>query len=136
VHIVVGALLAATLVYRVFWRLSSAVRLPAPGPPAAAAAAKIVHGLLYTLALSVVTLGIYNTWMRGDDLFGLAHIPKFGDYDMATRHALANVIVKRHRTAANAILIVAAAHASAGLFHHYVLRDGVLKRMLPSVRPR
>jgi cytochrome b561 len=27
--------------------------------------------------------------------------------------------------------LVAAAHACAALFHHYVLRDGVLRRMLP-----
>jgi cytochrome b561 len=33
--------------------------------------------------------------------------------------------------AANAIMIVTALHAVAALFHHYVLRDGVLRRMLP-----
>jgi cytochrome b561 len=33
-----------------------------------------------------------------------------------------------------AIVILAAGHAAAALFHHYVLRDPVLSRMLPSVR--
>jgi cytochrome b561 len=29
------------------------------------------------------------------------------------------------------VLILAGLHAAAALFHHYVLRDGVLRRMLP-----
>ena len=35
------------------------------------------------------------------------------------------------RVFANTILILAGLHAAAALFHHYVLRDGVLHRMLP-----
>ena len=31
-------------------------------------------------------------------------------------------------------MIVAALHAMAALYHHYVLKDRVLKRMLPAVR--
>ena len=36
-----------------------------------------------------------------------------------------------HELAANAILIVAGLHAAAALFHHYILRDATLRRMLP-----
>jgi cytochrome b561 len=32
---------------------------------------------------------------------------------------------------ANSTLIVAGLHAAAGLFHHFVLKDDVLRRMLP-----
>jgi cytochrome b561 len=36
-----------------------------------------------------------------------------------------------HALAANAILVVAGVHAAAALFHHYILRDPTLRRMLP-----
>jgi cytochrome b561 len=39
-----------------------------------------------------------------------------------------------HGTAANIILIVAGLHAGEALVHHFLLRDHVLRRMLPSRR--
>jgi cytochrome b561 len=45
--------------------------------------------------------------------------------------ALRRLIGDWHALAANAIMIVAALHAAAALFHHYVLHDRVLRRMLP-----
>jgi cytochrome b561 len=33
-----------------------------------------------------------------------------------------------------ALLVVAAIHVAAALFHHFVLRDGTLRRMLPGRR--
>ena len=35
-----------------------------------------------------------------------------------------------HEVAANALMLLAIAHALAALFHHYVLRDGSLHRMM------
>jgi cytochrome b561 len=35
-----------------------------------------------------------------------------------------------------AIVILATGHALAGLFHHYVVKDDVLVKMLPWVRVR
>jgi cytochrome b561 len=36
-----------------------------------------------------------------------------------------------HATFANALVILAGAHALAAIVHHFILRDGVLRRMLP-----
>jgi cytochrome b561 len=36
-----------------------------------------------------------------------------------------------HALAANALAILAGLHAAAALFHHYVMRDDILRRMLP-----
>ena len=36
-----------------------------------------------------------------------------------------------HNNVAWALIIIAGVHALAALFHHYVLRDGILRRMLP-----
>ena len=45
--------------------------------------------------------------------------------------ALVHQIGDWHALAANALLIVAGVHAAAALFHHYILHDETLRRMLP-----
>jgi cytochrome b561 len=41
-----------------------------------------------------------------------------------------------HNNVAWALIIIAGIHALAALFHHYVLRDGILRRMLPGSTSR
>jgi len=50
-----------------------------------------------------------------------------GPFSKSTQHIVTNA----HEWIAWTIIILAAVHAAAALFHHYVLRDDVLKRMLP-----
>ena len=78
------------------------------------------------MLLAVLLLGIANVWVRGDSIFGLFTVPKFSP-DQELRHRVEDL----HETAANIVLIVAGLHALAALAHHYFMRDGVLKRMLP-----
>jgi len=130
VHIVVGAALLILVGYRLYWRMVRGVKFADPST-VTWRLAKFVHYLLYGLILTALALGVANAWVRGDDLFGIGHIPKFGDYDAAARHALANQIVDWHRLAANAILVLAAGHGLVGLGHRWLLKDAILQRMLP-----
>ena len=41
------------------------------------------------------------------------------------------IIAKIHTWLGDAILWIAGLHAGAGLFHHFVIKDGVLASMLP-----
>jgi cytochrome b561 len=125
-HIALGALLAIVLAYRLTWRLTRGARLPGVGSVALARAATATHWLLYALLVIGVLLGITNAWVRGDNLFNLFTIPSFSPGNKA----LAKQVNGYHEWAANAILVVAALHAAAGLVHHYVLKDAVLRRML------
>lgn len=131
-HILVGTALAAAVVYRIYWRARHGVRIANDRALAWNALANGVHYLLMGLLVVVILLGLFNTWVRGDDIFGLFHLPKFGPYDADSRHQLANRVVDLHRLASNALLIVAGGHAAVGLFHHIVLKDDVLQRMLPT----
>ena len=45
--------------------------------------------------------------------------------------ALVRLIGGWHALAANTVVIIAGVHAAAALFHHYILRDATLRRMLP-----
>jgi cytochrome b561 len=126
VHILLGVTLLAVVLARMAWRLRWGHRLPLANPGAAGYLAKTVHYALYGLLLAVLLLGIANVWIRGDSIFGLFTVPKFSP-DQELRHTVEDL----HETVANIVLIVAGLHALAALAHHYFMRDGVLKRMLP-----
>lgn len=129
-HISFGLLLGALVIWRIAMRLA----LGAPGLPAdmnrlERGLAKGVHGLLYLLLIVLPVLGVTLTWLRGDALsfFSLFTIPS----PVVPDKELAHSVKELHELAANAILIVAGLHAAAALWHHYVRRDDVLRRMMP-----
>ncbi len=126
VHIVLGVALGAVLLARLGWRLTRRETLPPLDHGVLLAIARVTHWLLYALLVVAVGFGIANVWVRGDSIFNLFRIPA---YDPGNR-ALMHLIGDRHALAANAVLIVAGVHAAAALFHHYILRDATLRRML------
>ena len=126
VHVVLGFILAAILVWRLAWRNTAGRRLPAADTGALHVFAKTTHVLLYGILLTVVGLGIVNAFVRGYNLFDFVSLPQIGD--RASRKA----ITQWHGLAANVLLGLALFHAAAALVHHYLWHDGTLRRMLPS----
>jgi cytochrome b561 len=59
--------------------------------------------------------------------FGLFAIPS----PFLINSGVAHTLLPLHFWAATVLIIMAAGHAFMALFHHYVLEDGALKRMLP-----
>jgi cytochrome b561 len=97
------------------------------------AASKAVHYLLYALLVIQAALGFAFRWAQGHAVafFGLFAIPgPYGALDKPTRHLLHGL----HEDVAWIIVTLALGHALAALYHHYVLKDRVLERMLPAVR--
>jgi len=86
-----------------------------------------VHYGLYTLVIGTLLLGITNVWARGDTVFGLFTVPKLSPGDPGVKETVEEL----HEWFGNAVLILAALHAAAALFHRFVLKDDVLRRMLP-----
>jgi cytochrome b561 len=126
-HIVVGVLLLCIFAYRAWWRTGPGVQLEPAGEGITQHLAAAAHFLLYVLLAATLGFGVFNAWVRGDSLFNLFKIPAF---DPGNR-LLRGVVGGWHETLAHALLIVAGIHATAALLHHYVLKDSVLKRMLP-----
>ena len=126
VHVVLGFGLAIVLLWRVLWRGFGGRRLPAADIGMLHVFAKATHHLLYVLLLAAVVLGVINAFVRGYNLFSLISLPQIGD------RALRRPITQWHGLAANILLGLALFHAAAALVHHYVWRDGLLGRMLPS----
>jgi cytochrome b561 len=85
---------------------------------------------LYFVVVAVLVGGVTTELLRGDNFFGLLRLPTPGDLVAPARHALAERIGDLHGLGANTILVLAGLHAAAALFHHYALKDTVLRRML------
>jgi cytochrome b561 len=124
-----GVTLLGVFVTRVTWRLHRGRSLPAAGNALMELAARLVHWGLYLLIGTTLVLGLTNVCVRGDVVFNLFTVPAF---DPANK-SLRNLIGAWHALVADAILILAGFHAAAALFHHFILRDSVLRRMLPMV---
>jgi cytochrome b561 len=128
-HISFGIMLGVVLLTRLTWRLTRRDSLPPIDHGLLLFVARLTHWLLYLLLLIAVGLGVAYLWVRGESIFNLFRVPA---YDPGNR-ALVHLVGGWHALAANAILIVAGVHAAAALFHHYILGDATLRRMLPWV---
>ncbi|MEB0139278.1 MULTISPECIES: cytochrome b [unclassified Undibacterium] len=124
-HISTGVLLTVLLVYRLFWRSHGGIKLPPAASGWQQTSAELLHKVLYLMLAVVLILGLFNTWVRGDNLFDLFRLPSFAPGDKALRHQVEDL----HGLAANILLAMAACHAAAGLFHYFFLKDQVLQRM-------
>ena len=129
VHVSLGIALAVVLVGRLLWRALAGRRLKAVGNAVTAPLSRLVHGLLYLLLAAQVGLGFSLRWLQGEDFtfFGLFSVPSL----LASNRSLAHQIEDLHNIAGWTLIAVAAGHAVAALVHRYVLKDDVLRRMLP-----
>jgi len=95
-------------------------------------ASKGTHYLLYALLVVEIVLGFTFRWGAGRpmEFFGLAIPPMIGEIARPLRRELREF----HEWIGWAIVIVALLHAAAALYHHYVLKDRILQRMLPGVK--
>ncbi|MCS0497364.1 cytochrome b [Ancylobacter mangrovi] len=129
-HISVGLTVLGLVVARL------ALRAIGPVPPPSAAlsrpvhlAATLAHVLLYVLLLVTPAVGIYLAFLRGNEVtfFSLFTIPS----PVATDRTLAGQVQELHEVLANALVILALLHALAAVAHHTILKDDVMRRMLP-----
>jgi cytochrome b561 len=127
VHISLGLFIALLLAARIFWRATKGRALPPANKGALQTLTKSVHSALYVLLIAMVLVGMFLVYVRGDSVFGLFTVPAFDPGNTALR----DNVTELHETIATLLLIVAGLHALAAFVHHYVLRDGVLRRMMP-----
>lgn len=130
-HISVGLSILGLVALRLVFRVVG----PVPPPSAALSrpvhlAATVAHVLLYALLVATPLVGIYLAFLRGNEVtfFGLFTIPS----PVAVDRTAARQVVEVHELLANALVVLALLHAAAALVHHFVFKDDVLRRMLPS----
>lgn len=132
VHIVLGMSLVAVIVARIGWRMSRGLHLPEAGKGVLALLSRAARWGLYLLILATLGFGLYALTQRSMNFFNLVPLPSLANVARAEFHE----IIENHELAANLTIVLALLHAGAALVHHYVLRDGVLARMIPHLSRR
>lgn len=130
-HIPVAILVLLLTAFRIVWWWRFDRKPPPPeGEPAwRAGAARLVHLGFYLVIALMLASGIGLMILSGaaPAVFGSgAALPDFSDYPPRGAHGLG----------ASLLFVLLLFHAGAALFHHFVLRDGMLRRMWFSARAR
>lgn len=128
-HMSLGIILTAVIIARIVWRLIPGHQVAPSEIGWIRVASKGIHYVLYVLLALEVVLGFLFRWSGGEAMgfFGLQIPAPFPEWSRADHRLVANL----HDRIAWAIIIIALGHALAALYHHYVLGDRVLRRMLP-----
>ena len=129
-----GICILALSALRLLWRLAHRPPAAAPMPAWQQAAARAAHAVLYALFFAVPLAGWAYSSATGFPvvLFGVLPLPDF----VAPERALSDALKALHRVLAYALAAVVAVHVAAALKHHFVDRDGLLLRMMPTRRTR
>jgi cytochrome b561 len=128
-HETIGIAVFALVLLRILWRLME----PTPETPPMARwmkhAASATHLGLYALLLATPLTAIAGAWLEAHPLtlFGIGTIAPL----LPPAHDLGQTVAYIHTILGNAIIWLAGFHAAAALFHHFILRDDVLRSMLP-----
>jgi cytochrome b561 len=125
-----GMLILMLAVIRLVWRLANRVpELPAQMPDWQRKAAHLSHGLLYLLLfLQPITGWIMSSAKNYPvSFFGWFQFPDL----VAPNPALTELFEEIHEGLGKTLVVVALLHAAAALYHHLVMKDTVLRRMLP-----
>jgi cytochrome b561 len=130
-HSAVGiTLLLIVVAAFVWWLMNPVPAEPAGTPPWQGRAAHLAHWGLYGLIFAVTLSGwVLTGTMRTPvsiDLFGFIGVPQLGTAGSPSH----KLIEEAHELLANVLIGLVVVHVAAALYHHLVLRDGVLLRML------
>jgi cytochrome b561 len=128
-HFMLGLSVLAFAVLRLIVRFTNPTPAIVPAPPKwQATIANLMHIALYGLMIGMPIAG----WLI---LSGEGKIIPFFGFElpalMAPNEALADQIAELHETFGKAGYFLIGLHALAGLYHHYVVKDNSLRRMLP-----
>ena len=126
-HIFIGQLVLIFLFVRVIARLSFKQPLPESKIDWQVTLMKLVHVALYVLMLAIPITGILLLQAGAKEVSFLGYVlPEIISPDREIK----KIIKEIHELLSNSLYLLVALHVAASLWHHYVIRDGSLKRML------
>ena len=129
-HKSVGITILGLAVIRLSWRwMNPTPPLPANLKPYERFLAHVTHAGLYVILFAMPLSGWAMSSARGFPVswFGFIQLPDF----VPKNKALYDALLEMHETLAWALYVIVALHVLAALKHHFMLKDTVLKRMLP-----
>ena len=128
-HESLGLCVFALTVLRVLWRTVDRQPDPQELSRWMKIASKTVQGVLYLLLFAVPLTAILGAWLEGHPLTLLAGVSISSPVGLS--HDTGEKIASIHTLLGDTIIWLAGLHALAALYHHFVMKDGVLVSMLP-----
>lgn len=128
-HKLAGFILMFLLIARLGYRLVKGAPPDEPSLPSwQKSIAHVTHWALYIVLFAKVLSGWVGISLYPSlSLFGLFSLPGIVSPDQAS----AATAFQAHKIFGFALAGLLAAHIGASLFHHFIRKDGVLRRMLP-----
>ncbi len=138
-HKSTGLTILALSIIRLIWRLINPWQpLPLGMSPALRAAARTTHVLFYVLIIAIPLSGwaMVSSSMRNAPIvwYGLFEWPKIGFLAALApdqKKAWGHTFGETHELLAYVTIALLLLHVGAALYHQYIRRDEVLRRMLP-----
>ncbi|SDP77923.1 cytochrome b561 [Ralstonia sp. 25mfcol4.1] len=126
IHQSAGLSVFALMLLRLLARLMTPVPSPVPGPNLLRRIGGLTHGILYLLMFVMPVLGVLAVAWSAEPIraFGMT-LPSF----LAEHDKLAHLAGDVHESGATLVYIFVGLHATAALWHAFVMKDGVLRRM-------
>ncbi len=143
-HKVVGFTILLPFIVRIVWRMCNpAPALPHGMPPWQARLSRLSHGLLYFLMVAMPVSGYLGNFGGVD--YGIFRVPPFARTELASwMFATLDITGQQwdvffdtfhYRIVGPYVFpTVVFVHVGAAVYHHVVLKDNVLRRMLPGKR--
>ena len=131
-HFMLGLTMLLLVLIRVVARVTSATPLITPDPPAwQTLIAKLAHLALYAFMIAMPIAGwvILSASGKAIPFYGL-DLPAL----VGPSKALGGQVKELHETVATIGYFLVGLHAVAALFHHYIVKDDTLRRMMPGPR--
>ena len=138
-HKSIGLTVLVLTLMRIAWRFMHPwIALPVEMPPLLRTAARVTHVLLYVLLLILPLSGwlMVSSSPKGlptmyFGLFQWPHVWFLADMTRESKKAIVGTFAETHEFLAWSMIVLASLHILGALYHQFVRRDGVLKRMLP-----
>lgn len=129
-HKLTGLTILSLMLIRLGWKLINVKpKLPADTTVWQRRAERAVHDLLYLLIIAMPLVGWIGSSSAGKP-------PHIGDIALglpiAQNKELIETMFELHEYIAYGIIFLVSIHVLAALYHHYVKKDDVLRRMMPS----
>ena len=135
IHLMIGGSLLIVILFRLLWRITHSAPPPVASLPAWQRwSAGITHVALYALLLIVPLTGLASASAREWPVraFGFLRLPAI----VAPHAKIGFKLGDLHADILSwALLGAIGLHVLAALYHRFIKRDAVLKRMLPSIGP-
>jgi cytochrome b561 len=134
-HKSVGITILGLAVLRLLWRwMNPTPELPDNLKPYERVLANITHAGLYILLFAMPLSGWMMSSARGFPVswFGYVQLPDL----VAKNKPIYDALLATHETLAWVLYTIVFLHVVAALKHHFMLKDNVLRRMLPFTKTR